>query len=142
MDPAPMRRLVTTEAEWRALHAQLFQANESALPGTPPLDLGGIDWARETVYVTYTGEPSQCRGVGLHSAYVTDERVLLRQSEYTYQTAALDGEDEPAAPIERPWGVFRVPRLGAGGALVVERDRQGLILGPPMWTELARFTLE
>lgn len=151
----PRRVLVESAAAWRALYAELWGGVElvgepevhggpplvSALEGAPPFDLGGLDFAQEAVFVHTLGRASNCRGVDLHVAFIDGERVLLRVRAMTYQSMAGPEDDFFEGAVERPWGVFRVPRLSAG-ELVVERDERHLIRGPSDWQEVGRFAFE
>ena len=137
--------LATSATEWAALRKRLFVQAGITAEGAPPMDLdgglGGIDFAREAVLVVSLGRATNCRGVGLHSAYVAPDRVLVRLNEFTYQSSAGFGDQTVEAPIERPWGVFRIPRLGHPGRLIVEHNTQRFIMGPAIWEPFAEFAL-
>ena len=144
---APLRTLVTDLEAWEALYTELFglykRGDAGRVPSAPPRELDGIDFTKEALLVVYLGRSTHCRGVGLQAAYLEADRLLVRIDEHTYQTAAMGLDGEPYdPPIEHPYGLFRVPRLGPGAELVVERNAQGLIRGPALWTELERFALE
>ena len=137
----PLHELVRTEARWREVYEELFVVDGAPLPDAPPRALLGVDFEREGVLVWHLGRSSNCRGVGLNAAYLDAERLLVRIHEFTYQSAAF-GDAEPERKVERPWGVFRIPRIWGGEELVVERNAQRMIMGPAIWSEVGRFDLE
>ena len=120
----PFRLIVSNAANWKTVQTRMF--------GTDiPKDVRAVDFKTHVVLVISSGDSWNCRGIGLHSAYEDDKRLLVRTSRHTFQTA---GGGQQA----RPYGIFVLPRR-PGKAYVVERNRQGLIGGPALWTESWRL---
>jgi len=120
--------LLRTPEEWTRTRAELF----GDLASAPPADLG-VDFATYGVLVVYSGKTVNSNG---HSAraFENDRTVVVRITSHTYQSAM-------ETPDRWPWGVFAVP-LRPGKDLVVERNAQNYIGGPPMWKEWKRIAVE
>ena len=116
--------VITTAENWSAVRKRMFGAS-------PKVTFGAIDFDKEVVLVVSSGNVWNCRGIAVAEAYESDKRVLIRTERHTFQTM---GGGQQA----RPYGVIVLPRR-AEKAYVVERNRQGLIGGPALWTESWRL---
>ncbi len=120
---APVHRLVSTQANWDALRTWMFGAK-------PKQTFGAIDFTKNIVIVTSSGDSWNNDGFSVEAAYENTTRVLIRMRRHTYQT---DGGGNRT----RPYGVFVLPRR-PGKPYVLERNTQGLIRGPALWRETYR----
>ncbi len=121
---APWTGLVTTAEHWKTVRGRLFEGAKS--PGE-----GEIDFAKDCLLVVYSGRSSNCNGISANSAFEDDARLLLRLRHHTYQSM---GE----GAVERPYGIFVLPRLGKK-PLVLEVNAQSYLHGPPIWKEFRRL---
>lgn len=120
----PFHVIVSTAANWKTLLQRMFA-------GKPPEAFRAVDFDKSVVLVVSSGDSWNCRGISVAEAYEDDLRILLRTERHTFQTI---GGGQQA----RPYGVIVLPRR-PGKAYVVERNRQGLIGGPALWTESWRL---
>jgi hypothetical protein len=126
----PVRRLVGSEADWKATVLDGMFADGKDVP-----EFGAIDFEKNVVLVVAMGEISNCNGVDA-SAWEDDHRFLVRLREQWFQTEGPNGGGQKV----RPFGIFVLPRREPFKPVIVERNRQRLIGGPAMWTEAYRFT--
>jgi hypothetical protein len=126
---APAQRLVGSDADWKAFVLEKMFAGHAA----PKMPI--VDFVKHRVVVLALGRSVNCSGLDLVSAWEDDRRILLRVDELTYQTMGPGGGGENVTP----WGVFVIPRREPFKPVIVERNAQGLIGGPPIWKELCRF---
>jgi hypothetical protein len=96
--------------------------------------LGEIDFAKSLVLVIASGDSWNCNGFEA-LAWEDDERILVRLHALTFQTEGPGGGGERV----RPYGIFVIPRGDPFKPVIVERNTQGLINGPPLWKEVCRF---
>ena len=122
--PKAFHLLVSTPKQWETLTTQMFEAADRKR-FTP------VDFSKEVVLVVSRGDGWNCRGIGVEAVYEDDVRVLVRTDRQTFQT--MNGAQQA-----RPYGLFVLPRREKK-AYVIERNRQGLIGGPPLWTESWRL---
>jgi hypothetical protein len=126
---APVRRMVGSEADWKALVVDpMFGSLKD------PPKLGTVDFAKNVALVIASGETWNCNGLDA-TAWEDDRRILVRLNEQTFQTEGPDGGGQRV----RPWGVFVLPKREPFKSVIVERNVQGLIGGPAIWKELVRF---
>lgn len=116
--------IVSTEANWKALRRRMFADK-------PPSEFRAVDFDKSVVLVLSKGDSWNCRGISVAEAYEDEARVLVRTLRHSFQT--MDGGQQA-----RPYGIIVLPRR-PGKAYVVERNRQGLIGGPALWTESWRL---
>jgi hypothetical protein len=138
----PVKRLITTQANWDTLRTYL-------LGSKPAVAFGTVDFKTEVLLVVSGGNSWNCSGYSVEAAYEsslpkvgtpkagapgakpgTPARVLVRMRRHTYQT---DGGGNKT----RPFGVFVLPRR-PGKAYVLKHNAQGLIRGPALWREIYR----
>jgi len=117
----PIRRLVTSQAEWDKLRKRMFGGRTANK--TPAFSQ--IDFTKQVVLVISDGITSNCRGISLRSGYASKTRLLLRLRHHYYQSM---GKSRP----EWPYGVFVLSRQ-PGKKYVVQRNTQRYIGGPPIW---------
>ncbi len=122
--PKAFHAVVTTEANWTRLKAELFGK-------AVPQAFGRVDFTKEVLLVVSGGNGWNCSGISVAASYEDDARILVRTRRQSFQT--MDGGEKV-----RPWGVVVLPRRPAK-AYVVERNRQNLIAGPALWTESYRL---
>lgn len=122
--PKAFHALVSTSENWATLQKRMFGLVE-------PKRFAPIDFAKQVVLVVSGGDSWNCKGIGVQSAYEDDARVLVRTNRGSFQT--MNGAQQA-----RPYGIFVLPKREKK-AYVVQHNRQGLIGGPPLWTESWRL---
>ncbi|MDJ0522846.1 MAG: hypothetical protein QNJ90_12330 [Planctomycetota bacterium] len=120
----PFHTILTTQAEWSGLKARLFGTDV-------PKALGRVDFDTEVALVISEGNGWNGSGVAVAEAYEDKARLLVRTQRRSFQT--MNGAEKV-----RVWAVVVLPRRPAK-AYVVERNRQGLIGGPPIWKRSFRL---
>ncbi len=95
-----------------------------------------VDFDRCMVVGVFNGERTNCNGERLVSVEEKGDHVLVRYDSITFQTMAMPG-DVDEGDSSTPWGLFLVP--WSDKTVVIEENTQGLIGGPPVWTERARI---
>ncbi len=123
----PMLRVITSSEQWSAVHERLFNGIEDAPPADP-----GVDFEKYMVVVVASGKGTNCNGYGA-SAFRDQHRLVLRTHARTYQS----GENPPPT---WPYGVFVVPR-DQFELVVLERNTQSYIGGPPIWKTWRRLAV-
>jgi hypothetical protein len=121
--------IVSTPENLEKLRSRMFD-------GTHWADMGkykGPDFSKEIVLFVSDGDSINCRGIGAHSAFMDDKRFLVRLSRATFQTI---GEGVKT----RPFGVFVLPRRD-GLQVLLERNVQRYIGGPPIWKDAGKLEL-
>ena len=133
-------QLAENQAQWRALRRSMFAGIELS----SDLDPAQLDFSTHALLVVSSGLASNCRGIGLESAYDQGNKLLLRLAFFTYQTASFGDADEEEiedSERERPYGIYLIPRAAMQREVVLERNRQGIINGPPIWKEMQRLDM-
>ena len=122
----PLAMTVSTAENWTRVRAALFDG----LPEAPTFD--PVDFDRDFLLVFSDGDGWNCAGIG---AEAWDEggdlRVRLRHSTFQTVGGAVDA---------RAFGVFVLPRSSAK-SILIQRNAQRYIGGPPIWKDEARLPL-
>jgi hypothetical protein len=124
--------LVTNAKAWEALwtrhRGDRLEENANGWPEIP-----AIDFDRCMVLAMFGGESWNCNGYTVIQRATDRRRMLVRVDAMTFQTAGPDGGGKRVTP----YGIFVLPRTSL--PIIVERDTQGLLAGPRIWKEVARF---
>jgi hypothetical protein len=125
----PLRRLVGSEADWKASIIEPMFTGTTDAPR-----FGAIDFEKSVVLVIANGDSWNCNGLDA-TAWEDDRRILVRLHAQSFQTSGPDGGGQRV----RPFGIFVLPRRDPLKPVIVQRNEQGLIGGPAIWKELCRF---
>ncbi|MCC6659588.1 MAG: hypothetical protein IT437_01750 [Phycisphaerales bacterium] len=94
-----------------------------------------VDFSTFMVIAYFRGPSTNIDGERVEAIDRVDDTLRIRFDSLSYQTASFDGEDHGVA-VE-PFGLWVVETWR--GPVVIEENTQGLIGGPPIWTEKHRF---
>jgi len=123
----PVYQLVNSPEEWTQLRDKLFGGKRPNLP-----EATDIDFKKESLLV-------YSEGTSVELAVENDERLLLRINIFT--TQVVSGSFAPKQSnftIEHRYGLFVLPRR-PGKPIILERNEQPYLGGPPMWKEFIRL---
>jgi hypothetical protein len=124
----PVRKIVGSADEWKTFVLDTMFASLEP-PRLPP-----VDFEKSVVLIISHGDGFNCNGLEA-SAWEDEQRILVRLRALTFQTMGPDGGGQRV----RPWGIFVLPRTTPFKTVIVERNAQNLIGGPPLWRELCTF---
>jgi hypothetical protein len=133
-DPAPLRTLIAEERDWQDAVLKRYFAPPVKAPA-----FGTIDFVNNVALVIMDGDAFNCRGMDAE-VWEDDTRILVRLRRRSFQTMSRGEGSNGGARKHRPFGIFLLPRRDPWKLVIVENNVQGLIGGPPIWKESARFT--
>jgi hypothetical protein len=148
-EPAPAGKALEVKPQWSGRWSAVadkirklvgsqkdFDASvlEPMFAGVKKPPLGEIDFTKSLVLVIASGETWNSNGIEA-DAWEDDGRILVRLRELTFQSEGPDGGGQRV----RPYGIFVLPRRDPFKRVIVERNAQGLIGGPPLWKEVCTF---
>ena len=121
--------VIDNQKDWEAFVVTPYFGDSKKRP-----DFGTVDFREVVALVNFSGDAVNCRGIGM-AAWEDESRILVRLHHRTFQTEGPDG----GAVKLRPWGIAFLPRRAPFKPIVVERNKQRMIGGPALWTEVRRF---
>ncbi|MFH0944309.1 MAG: hypothetical protein V2A76_03850 [Planctomycetota bacterium] len=94
-----------------------------------------VDFDRYMVLGIFQGKECNSTGVFVDSIEETDDELIVKFDEHTYQTEAPMGQADQGDRVT-PFGIFVVPRTNK--PVVFVENVQGLLHAPPEWEEQFR----
>lgn len=123
--------IITTPKDWKEVVIDRFFND----PATAP-EFKGLDFEKFIAVVCMSGDGHNCSGITAN-AYEADDQILVRLHYKYFQTASFGGDG--GAKKVRAWGIFLLPKREPFKTIVIEKNKQNLIGGPALWTEIERF---
>lgn len=118
------------EALWREHMGGTIEKNANGFETWP-----SVDFSTHCVVGVFAGAAANSNGYEIESVEDLGDIVRVRCDQIQFQTASFDGKDSGCPTTA--FGLFVIPR--SDRTIVLEENVQGLIGGPPVWKERARF---